>query len=142
MQNADKTFDPKSVEEKHYKRWEDSGVFAANVDSNRTPYTIPMPPPNVTENLHMGHALTMTLQDIRHYRRMRGDDTLWQPGTDHAGIATQMVVERNLDAQGIKRQDLGRENSLRKSGNGKRNPATRLQTVTLSGASRLGVEFQ
>ena len=111
----DKTFDPKSVEEKHYKRWEDSGVFAANVDSNRTPYTIPMPPPNVTGNLHMGHALTMTLQDIlTRYRRMRGDDTLWQPGTDHAGIATQMVVERNLDAQGIKRQDLGREKFLEK----------------------------
>ncbi|TNE33087.1 MAG: valine--tRNA ligase, partial [Alphaproteobacteria bacterium] len=111
----DKTFEPKSVEDKHYKRWEDSGVFAANVDSNRTPYTIPMPPPNVTGSLHMGHALTMTLQDIlTRYRRMRGDDTLWQPGTDHAGIATQMVVERELNKEGIKRQDLGREKFLEK----------------------------
>jgi len=111
----DKTFEPKSVEDKHYKRWEDSGVFAANVDSNRTAYTIPMPPPNVTGSLHMGHALTMTLQDIlTRYRRMRGDDTLWQPGTDHAGIATQMVVERELNKQGIKRQELGREKFLEK----------------------------
>lgn len=111
----DKTFEPKAVEDKHYKRWEDSGVFAANVDSNRTPYTIPMPPPNVTGSLHMGHALTMTLQDIlTRYRRMRGDDTLWQPGTDHAGIATQMVVERELGKQGLKRQELGREKFLEK----------------------------
>ncbi|MBL1146409.1 MAG: valine--tRNA ligase [Pseudomonadota bacterium] len=111
----DKTFEPKSVEDKHYKRWEDSGVFAANVDSNRTAYTIPMPPPNVTGSLHMGHALTMTLQDIlTRYRRMRGDDTLWQPGTDHAGIATQMVVERELNKEGIKRQELGREKFLEK----------------------------
>src|SRR5690606_4840093 len=78
-------------------------------------YTIPMPPPNVTGSLHMGHALTMTLQDIlTRYRRMRGDDTLWQPGTDHAGIATQMVVERELGKQGLKRQELGREKFLEK----------------------------
>ncbi|TVQ82903.1 MAG: valine--tRNA ligase [Micavibrio sp.] len=111
----DKSFDPKSVEKKHYKRWEDSGVFAADVNSNRTPYTIPMPPPNVTGSLHMGHALTMTLQDIlTRYRRMRGNDTLWQPGTDHAGIATQMVVERELGKQGISRHELGREKFLEK----------------------------
>ncbi len=111
----DKTFDPKSVEKKHYKRWEESGVFAADVSSNRVPYTIPMPPPNVTGSLHMGHALTMTLQDIlTRYRRMRGNDTLWQPGTDHAGIATQMVVERELNKQGISRHELGREKFLEK----------------------------
>ncbi len=111
----DKVFDAKSIEEKYYKRWEESGIFACNPDSNKKPYTIPMPPPNVTGSLHMGHALTMTLQDIlTRYRRMQGDDMLWQPGTDHAGIATQMVVERQLDEQGISRHDLGREKFLEK----------------------------
>ena len=91
----DKTYSPAEVEAKHYDAWEKSGAFAANPDSNAQPYTIMMPPPNVTGSLHMGHALTFTLQDILiRYHRMRGDDTLWQPGTDHAGIATQMVVER------------------------------------------------
>ncbi|HVJ34614.1 MAG TPA: valine--tRNA ligase [Terriglobia bacterium] len=111
----DKTFQPQEVEKKHYADWEKSGAFAARPDSNLTPYTIMMPPPNVTGSLHMGHALTFTLQDVLiRYQRMRGRDTLWQPGTDHAGIATQMVVERQLDAQGIKRTDLGREKFLEK----------------------------
>src|SRR3954467_7728163 len=106
----DKTYSPAEVEAKHYDAWEESGAFAANAASNAQPYTIMMPPPNVTGSLHMGHALTFTLQDILiRYHRMRGDDTLWQPGTDHAGIATQMVVERQLEAQGISRRELGRE---------------------------------
>ena len=106
----DKTYRPADVEPKHYQRWEEAGAFAAHVDSDRDPYTIMIPPPNVTGSLHMGHALTFTLQDslIRH-RRMTGRDALWQPGTDHAGIATQMVVERKLEAEGITRHDLGRD---------------------------------
>ncbi|MFV3076183.1 valine--tRNA ligase [Niveispirillum fermenti] len=111
----EKTFSPSEVEANHYQRWEATGAFAAHVDSNQTPYTIMMPPPNVTGSLHMGHALTFTLQDIlTRYQRMRGKDALWQPGTDHAGIATQMVVERNLGKEGISRQDLGREKFLEK----------------------------
>jgi valyl-tRNA synthetase len=109
----EKTFQPQEVEKKHYADWEKSGAFAARPESNLTPYTIMMPPPNVTGSLHMGHALTFTLQDVLiRYQRMRGRDALWQPGTDHAGIATQMVVERQLDAEGIKRTDLGRAKFL------------------------------
>ena len=106
----DKTYRPSEVEPKHYEEWERSGAFAARTDSNKLPYTIMMPPPNVTGSLHMGHALTFTLQDVLiRYNRMAGRDALWQPGTDHAGIATQMVVERQLEAQGVTRHDLGRE---------------------------------
>lgn len=111
----EKTFRPDEVEKKHYAAWEGAGEFAAHPESNQTPYTIMMPPPNVTGSLHMGHALTFTLQDVLiRYERMKGRDALWQPGTDHAGIATQMVVERQLAQQGIKRTDLGREKFLEK----------------------------
>jgi valyl-tRNA synthetase len=111
----EKTFRPDEVEKKHYRAWEESGAFAAHEDSNRAPFTIMMPPPNVTGSLHMGHALNMTLQDIlTRYERMHGRDVLWQPGTDHAGIATQMVVERELAKQKTKRTDLGREKFLEK----------------------------
>ncbi|HEY0833865.1 MAG TPA: class I tRNA ligase family protein, partial [Azospirillum sp.] len=106
----EKTYRPAEVEEKHYRLWEESGAFAASTQSNARPYTIMMPPPNVTGSLHMGHALTFTLQDVLiRYKRMRGQDALWQPGTDHAGIATQMVVERNLAAEGKTRHDFGRD---------------------------------
>ncbi len=105
----DKTYEPAAVEGRTYEAWEGSGVFGAQVGSNRAPFTVMMPPPNVTGSLHMGHALNMTLQDVTiRYRRMKGHDALWQPGTDHAGIATQMVVERQLAEQGKSRQDLGR----------------------------------
>ncbi|MGA0311006.1 MAG: valine--tRNA ligase, partial [Candidatus Puniceispirillaceae bacterium] len=98
-----------------YETWLDSGHFACAPDSKATPYTIMMPPPNVTGSLHMGHALTFTLQDLLiRYHRMAGRDTLWQPGTDHAGIATQMVVERQLAAQNIARRDLGRDAFIEK----------------------------
>ncbi len=111
----EKTFESKDVEKKHYESWEKSGVFAADVNSNKQPYCIPMPPPNVTGSLHMGHALTMTLQDIlTRFERMQGRDVLWQPGTDHAGIATQMVVERLLNKEGKSRHDLGRDNFLKR----------------------------
>src|SRR4051812_11772555 len=106
----DKTYRPDEIEAKHYRSWEQAGAFAAHPESNGIPYTIMMPPPNVTGSLHMGHALTFTLQDIlTRYQRMKGRDALWQPGTDHAGIATQMVVERQLEAQGKTRHDLGRD---------------------------------
>ena len=93
----EKTFDPAALQSEIYAAWEKSGAFAAHPESAARPYTIMMPPPNVTGSLHMGHALTFTLQDILiRFERMRGRDALWQPGTDHAGIATQMVVERQL----------------------------------------------
>ncbi|WP_343562699.1 valine--tRNA ligase [Kiloniella sp. b19] len=109
----DKTFNPAEIEAKHYTQWEQSGAFSADPGSDSLPYTIMMPPPNVTGNLHMGHALTFTLQDLLiRFKRMKGFDALWQPGTDHAGIATQMVVERQLAEKGISRHDLGREKFL------------------------------
>ncbi len=111
----DKTFDPKSIENRHYQDWENSGAFKCNPDTDAQPHTIMMPPPNVTGSLHMGHALNTALQDLlTRYYRMKGRDALWQPGTDHAGIATQMVVERMLDKEGIHRRDLGREKFLEK----------------------------
>ncbi|GIX11122.1 MAG: valine--tRNA ligase [Elioraea sp.] len=111
----DKTFPHAEVERRHYARWEASGLFSARPESNARPYCIVIPPPNVTGSLHMGHALNNTLQDVLiRWRRMAGDDALWMPGTDHAGIATQMVVERQLAEQGIRRQDLGRDEFVRR----------------------------
>lgn len=111
----EKTINTADIEQRHYKEWEASDAFTAHPESNTTPYTIMMPPPNVTGSLHMGHALNSTLQDIMiRYNRMQGKDTLWMPGTDHAGIATQMVVERQLDSEGLKRQDMGREAFLKR----------------------------
>ena len=98
----DKTYLPASIEARQYARWEANGAFAAGRNTAGDPYTIVIPPPNVTGSLHMGHALNNTLQDVLiRFRRMQGRDALWQPGTDHAGIATQMVVERQLAAAGI-----------------------------------------
>lgn len=110
---SDKNFDPQSAASFFLKAWEDSSLFKAGQKTEATPYTIMMPPANVTGNLHLGHALTFTLQDILiRYHRMQGRDVLWQPGTDHAGIATQMVVERQLEKEGSSRQQLGREKFL------------------------------
>ena len=111
----EKTFDPKAAEPRHYARWEESGLFAprdrAATDGAADAYSIVIPPPNVTGSLHIGHALNNTLQDIlARYHRMRDKAVLWLPGTDHAGIATQMVVERKLAAEGnVGRRDMGRE---------------------------------
>lgn len=112
----DKTFDYQQAEQKQYKKWEATGAFACDAAKEGQPFSIMMPPPNVTGSLHMGHALNMTLQDIlTRFKRMKGYNTLWQPGTDHAGIATQMVVERKLEEQQIKRgRDLNREQFLEK----------------------------
>src|SRR3984885_14625281 len=106
----DKTYNPSEIEPRLYDGWEKAGGFACDPNSNARPHTIMIPPPNVTRNLHIGHALTFTVQDtLVRWRRMQGCDVLWQPGTDHAGIATQMVVERLLAEQGTDRRDLGRE---------------------------------
>jgi valyl-tRNA synthetase len=111
----DKTFTPSDIEPRQYEAWEKSGYFKCDPNSDKNPFAIMMPPPNVTGSLHMGHALNCTLHDILvRYNRMIGKDTLWQPGLDHAGIATQMVVERQLAEQGIKRHDLGREKFIQK----------------------------
>ena len=109
--NIPKTYDPKSVENRLYKFWEINGFFTPAVNANRVPFVIIMPPPNVTGQLHLGHALQATVEDaiIRH-RRMKGFETLWLPGTDHAGIAMQLLVERALQAdEGLTKEDLGRE---------------------------------
>ncbi|MGH8285020.1 MAG: valine--tRNA ligase, partial [Steroidobacteraceae bacterium] len=104
----DKTYAPQAIERRIYERWESRGWFAPR--GSGEPFCIMIPPPNVTGTLHMGHAFQHTLMDaLTRYHRMRGDDTLWQPGTDHAGIATQMVVERQLNAEGKRRADLTRE---------------------------------
>ena len=109
----DKTFDAKAAEERLYKAWEDAGAFAAgaNAKPGKAPFSIMIPPPNVTGSLHMGHAFNNTLQDILvRWKRMQGFDTLWQPGTDHAGIATQMVTEREMAANGEPtRREMGRD---------------------------------
>jgi valyl-tRNA synthetase len=106
----DKTYRPADVEPRQYAAWERSGGFAAHPDSAKPPYTIMMPPPNVTGSLHMGHALTFTLQDILiRFERMRGRDALWQPGTDHAAIATEIVVTNQLADQQIDKHALGRD---------------------------------
>jgi valyl-tRNA synthetase len=106
----DKTYSPPEIEPRLYEGWEREGAFACDPNSNAQPFTIMIPPPNVTGSLHMGHALTFTVQDtLIRWRRMQGRDALWQPGSDHAGIATQMVVERLLADQGVDRRDMGRE---------------------------------
>ena len=112
MSEIPKAYEPGAVEAKWYQFWLDQGVFRAGTDPSdtRPTYVISMPPPNVTGSLHMGHALMGTLEDvlIRH-KRMQGLNALWQPGIDHAGIATQTVVERQLRREGKSRHDLGRE---------------------------------
>jgi len=111
----EKTYNPKDSEERLYDAWEASGAFRAGNRPNAKPFTIVIPPPNVTGSLHIGHALNNTLQDIlSRFERMRGRDVLWQPGMDHAGIATQLVVERQLAEKQTSRQKLGREEFLRR----------------------------
>lgn len=110
----EKHFDPNTIETKWYQTWEKKGYFKPKNDDS-APYSIMIPPPNVTGSLHMGHAFQDTIMDtLIRYHRMKGDDTLWQPGTDHAGIATQMVVERQLASKGLSRHDLGREKFIEK----------------------------
>ena len=105
-----KTYDPHMTEDRLYKFWEENGYFHAEIDENKTPDTIMLPPPNVTGQLHMGHAFDDTLQDILiRTKRMQGYAALWMPGTDHAGLATQIKVEETLREKGETRFDYGRE---------------------------------
>ena len=117
----EKNYNPKEFEEKIYEKWENDGDFKPDMRSKKEAFSVVIPPPNVTGVLHMGHALDDTLQDILiRYNRMLGKKVLWQPGTDHAGIATQMVVERNLAKEGITRHDLGREKFIEKVWEGRK----------------------
>ena len=114
-QEINKNYNPKEIEQTNYQNWEESNKFACGNTESAEKFAVMLPPPNVTGTLHMGHGFQMTLMDIlTRYNRMNGKDTLWQPGTDHAGIATQMLVERQLNADGISRHDLGRESFLDK----------------------------
>src|SRR5215213_9469157 len=108
----EKVYAPHEIERRIYERWESNGWFAPRAfgKGRGAPFCIMIPPPNVTGTLHMGHAFQHTLMDaLTRYHRMRGENTLWQPGTDHAGIATQIVVERQLEAEGVSARDVGRE---------------------------------
>src|SRR5210317_1878141 len=103
-------YDPSSYEKRWWDYWTNNNLFHADAKSPKPKYSIVIPPPNVTDRLHMGHGLNNTIQDVLiRFERMRGRETLWLPGTDHAGIATQNVVERLIAKEGLKRQDLGRE---------------------------------
>ncbi|MDR0406041.1 MAG: class I tRNA ligase family protein, partial [Clostridiales bacterium] len=110
LENLETKYDPKRVEDRIYSGWLERGLFRASPDAKKTPFTIVIPPPNVTGQLHMGHALDETLQDfLIRYHRMKGEEVLWLPGTDHAGIATQIKVEEALRVgEGKTRYDLGR----------------------------------
>lgn len=113
MKNLEKNYDPKSFEDRIYAQWEEGEYFKATIDKSKEPFTIVMPPPNVTGNLHMGHALVTTLQDIViRYKRMSGYSTLWLPGTDHASIATEAKVVEKIESEGHTKQELGREKFL------------------------------
>ncbi len=134
-----KTYDPKQAEERHYARWEAQGCFApeANRDAQAPVYSIVIPPPNVTGSLHMGHALQHTLMDVlTRYKRMSGYRTLWLVGTDHAGISTQIVVERELKKEGLSRHDLGREKFIERVWQWKRQSGGRItEQLRREGAS-------
>ena len=131
-------YDAISTEEKMYKFWEDGGYFRADAHSNKPPFTIVIPPPNVTGVLHMGHALDGTLQDIlTRYHRMSGYEALWLPGTDHAGIATQAVVEKELRKEGLSRHDIGREEFLKRTWKW----ANEHKSAILNQFRRLGASF-
>ena len=108
-----KTYDPSGIEDRLYQKWLDKKYFHAEVDHSKTPFTIVIPPPNITGQLHMGHALDNTMQDILiRYKRMQGYNALWQPGTDHASIATEVKIIQKLKEEGIDKHDLGREKFL------------------------------
>ncbi|MBT4055693.1 class I tRNA ligase family protein, partial [Candidatus Peregrinibacteria bacterium] len=104
-----KTYNAQKYEDSIYKKWEDSGLFSPEMKKGKKPFVISMPPPNATGQLHLGHASMLALQDIMtRYHRMKGDPSLWLPGTDHAAIATQNKVEQLLAKKGVSRHDLGR----------------------------------
>ncbi len=111
-----KTFDPKEFETKLYDKWKQKKYFSAHVNKDKKPFTIMMPPPNITGQLHIGHALTMTVQDsIIRYKRMRGYETLWLPGTDHASIATEVKIVDKMAEEGLTKEQVGRAEFLRRA---------------------------
>ena len=112
----EKTYDPQQIEGRLYEKWLNRKYFAAKVDKKKKPFTIVMPPPNITGQLHMGHALDNTMQDILiRYKRMQGYEALWQPGTDHASIATEVKITEKLKEEGIDKAELGREKFLERA---------------------------
>ena len=117
MKELEKIYNPKEVEDKIYQMWLEKKYFHAEVDKSKKPYTIVMPPPNITGQLHMGHALDNTLQDILiRYKRMSGYSALWVPGTDHAAIATEVkIIESMRKEEGLTKEDLGREAFLKRA---------------------------
>ncbi|MFR0778115.1 MAG: valine--tRNA ligase [Zhenhengia sp.] len=116
MSNLEKVYDPSTVEERLYKKWMENGYFHAEVEKDKEPFTIVIPPPNITGQLHMGHALDNTLQDILiRYKRMQGYNTLWMPGTDHASIATEVKIVAKMAEEGLTKEDLGREGFLKRA---------------------------
>ena len=134
----EKTYDPKQIEDRIYKNWLDQKYFHAEVNPNKKPFTIVMPPPNITGQLHMGHALDNTMQDIlTRFKRMQGYEALWQPGTDHASIATEAKIVAKLKEEGTSKEELGREKFLERAWDWRKQYGTRipLQLKTL-GSSR------
>ena len=114
--NMEKTFNPTAVEDRLYKMWEDSGAFTPERVPGKKPFTVMMPPPNITGQLHMGHAMDEVPTDILiRYHRLKGDPTLWLPGTDHASIATEVKIVDALKKEGLTKKDLGREEFLRRA---------------------------
>ena len=119
-----KTYDPSAMEDRLYEKWESSKYFHAEVDRSRKPFTIVIPPPNITGQLHMGHALDETLQDILiRFKRMQGYNALWLPGTDHASIATEVKITETLKSEGTDKATLGREKFLERAWEWKRSMA-------------------
>jgi valyl-tRNA synthetase len=132
-----KSFDPAAIEEKWGPLWEESGAYEPTLDPARRSFCIQLPPPNVTGTLHMGHAFQQTLMDVLiRYHRMRGDNTNWVVGTDHAGIATQIVVERQLEAEGKTRHDFGRDKFIERVWQWKRQVARRSRARCAGWATR------
>ena len=112
----EKNYNPQAIEDKLYSKWMAKGYFKASVNPDKKPFTIVMPPPNITGQLHMGHALDNTMQDILiRYKRMAGYEALWQPGCDHASIATEVKIINKLREEGIEKADLGREKFLERA---------------------------
>ena len=137
-----KTYEPKSFEGKLYKKWTDKKYFHADSGSKKKPFTIVMPPPNITGQLHVGHALDMTLQDaVTRYKRMKGFEALWLPGVDHASIASEVKVVEKMKEEGLTKEDVGREGFLKRAYDWKEKYGGRIveQLKTLGSSDRKSV---
>jgi valyl-tRNA synthetase len=125
----EKTYNPQAIEQTTYETWESSGAFVAKRVPGKKPFTIVMPPPNITGELHMGHAMDCVLQDaLTRYHRMKGDPTLWLPGTDHASIATEVKIVESMAKEGLTKDDLGREKFLERAWEWKNKYGNRITT--------------